>query len=78
VLTPDGRSVWQHQEPDIVDTSRQRRNDFFLAQMVALPATLEPGEYVLKVSVQDELSGKSNQAIHRFSVGTASIAGALR
>ncbi|MHC4234265.1 MAG: hypothetical protein ACYSUQ_04035 [Planctomycetota bacterium] len=78
VLTPDGRSVWRHEEPSIVDVSRQRRHDFFLAQMITLPGTLGPGEYVLKVSVQDELSGKSNQAIHRFSILSSSVAQASR
>ena len=57
-----------------MDLSRQRRHDFFLAQMITLPDTLGPGEYVLKVSIQDELSGKSNQAIHRFSIGSSPVA----
>lgn len=78
VLTPDGRSVWRREEPNIVDLSRRRRHDFFLAQMITLPETLGPGEYVLKVSVQDELSGKSNQAVHRFSIGSSSVAQGLR
>lgn len=71
VLTSAGQAIWQHQEPSIVDMSRQRRRDFFLAQMITLPASLGPGEYVLKVSIQDELSGKSTQAIHNFAIGGA-------
>ena len=78
ILTPDGRSVWHKEEPSIVDLSRRRRHDFFLAQIIDLPNTLGPGEYVLKVSMQDDLSGKSNQAIHRFSIGSSSIAQAPR
>ncbi len=74
VLTAGGNPVWRHEEPNIVDLSRQRRHDFFLAQLVTLPATLGPGEYVLKVSIQDELSGKSNQAICPFSMGSTSVA----
>ena len=71
VLTPSGQVVWHHEEPEIVDLSRQRRRDFFLAQMVTLPNTLGPGEYVLKISIQDELSGKSTQAVHSFALGGA-------
>ena len=74
VLTAGGNSVWRHQQPDIIDLSRQRRHDFFLAQLITLPATLGPGEYVLKASIQDELSGKSNQAICPFSMGSTSVA----
>ena len=40
VLTADGRSVWGHEESDIVDLCRRRRTDFFIAQRVALPPTL--------------------------------------
>ncbi|MCH7814347.1 MAG: hypothetical protein IID40_10045 [Planctomycetes bacterium] len=72
VLTPQGQSLWQRQEPSIVDLSRQRRTDFFVAQLITLPDTLGAGEYVLKVTLQDELSGRSNQAIHRFSIGASS------
>jgi len=68
VLTQGGQRVWRHEEPDIVDESRQRRQDFFLAQMVTLPPTLSEGEYVLKVSIQDALSGKSTQALHPFTI----------
>ncbi len=74
VLTADGAPVWRHEQPDIVDVSRQRRNDFFLAQVITLPATLGVGDYVLKVTMEDELSGKSNQAIHSFSLGTPGVA----
>ncbi|MFQ5489551.1 MAG: hypothetical protein ACE5GE_02415 [Phycisphaerae bacterium] len=73
VLTASGQQVWQHAEPQIVDLCRTRRRDFFLAQLVTLPATLGAGEYVLKVTLEDELSGKMTQAIHPFQVGTAAV-----
>ena len=73
-----GQSVWRHEEPEIVDVCRQQREDFFLAQMVTLPGTLGPGEYVLKVTVQDALSGKSNQAMLRFTLNSTSLAAAGR
>ncbi len=68
VLTADGRSVWGHEESDIVDLCRRRRTDFFIAQRVALPPTLPAGEYVLKVLVEDRLSGRASEASHTFEV----------
>lgn len=76
VLTASGQSLWRHEEPEIIDLSRQQREDFFLAQMITLPATLGPGEYVLKVTIQDALSGKSNQSILPFTLGSTSVAAA--
>ena len=54
VLTATGEPVWQHEEPEIVDQCRRPRTDFFLAHRISLPATLTPGEYVLKVLVDDK------------------------
>ncbi|MBN1512224.1 MAG: hypothetical protein JXB13_09440 [Phycisphaerae bacterium] len=69
VLTADGRSVWTHEEPQIVDRSRQRREDFFLAQRVSLPAELGPGDYVLKVMIEDTTASKATEATHSFRIG---------
>ncbi|NOT02615.1 MAG: hypothetical protein HOP29_18570 [Phycisphaerales bacterium] len=69
VLTPGGESVWTHDVPRIEDVSRRRREDFFVAQRITLPATMTDGKYVLKITVQDQLSQKQTQAIHEFAVG---------
>lgn len=71
VLSADGRSAWQHEEPEIVDVCRRARSDFFIAQRIALPPTLSAGAYVLKVWVEDKLSGRSSEATHAFSVASA-------
>ncbi len=71
VLTEDGRSVWQHEEPEIADVCRQRRTDFFIAQRVELPPTLPAGNYVLKVMVEDQLSGKAGETSHAFAINSA-------
>jgi hypothetical protein len=68
VLTEDGKEMWEHEEPEIVDVCRRRRSDFFVAQRVTLPPTLAAGEYVLKVLVEDRLSGKANESAMRFTV----------
>jgi len=73
LFTADGQSVWQHEEPEITDLCRNRRGDFFVAQRVTLPATLKDGPHVLKVLVDDKLSGRAAEQSFRFSVhgGTA-------
>jgi len=68
VLTADGRSVWQHEEPEIEDVCRRRRADFFIAQRISLPPVLGEGDYVLKAFVEDKLSGKANESIYQFHV----------
>ncbi len=70
VLTADGRSVWRQEEPDIVDLCRRRRTDFFVAQRISLPPTLSAGDYVLKVLIEDKLSGKADEALHPFAIGS--------
>lgn len=73
VLTADGGSVWQHEEDEIVDTCRRQRSDFFLAQRVALPATMGTGDYVLKMFVEDKLSGLGHEAVLPFTITTPSL-----
>lgn len=70
VLTLDGETLWQQDEPSIEDISRTRREDFFVAKRVVLPPRLREGRYVFKVTVEDLLAGKRTQAIHEFSVGS--------
>ncbi len=70
VLTPDGKVVWEHEESSVEDFSLQRREDFFVAQRVALPTAMRTGDYVLKVTVSDLLADKWTQALHPFRVGS--------
>ena len=53
---PEGRPVMTMPETQIVDHSRRKRRDFFISGYLDLPAAAEAGEYVLKVSVRDDLS----------------------
>jgi hypothetical protein len=71
LFTVDGRSVWQHEEPEIVDVCRSRRSDFFIAQRVTLPPTLPAGDYILKILVEDKLSGKATEVSHPFVMNSA-------
>jgi len=49
----DGLAVWRHEPVRIVDTSRNRRRDFFIVQLINLPSNLSVGKYVLSVRVND-------------------------
>lgn len=49
--------VWHRPPRDILDFSRNRRRDFFVTQVIDLPATLSVGAYRLKVSMTDKASG---------------------
>lgn len=68
VLTARGESVWQHEEPEIVDLCSRRRQDFFIAQRITLPPTLAAGDYVLKLMVEDKLSGKADESSRPFVI----------
>lgn len=68
LLSADGQSVWQKEEPEIVDRCRRKREDFFIAQRVTFPPTLQAGRYVLKVMVEDKISGKVSEAIHPIEI----------
>ena len=53
----DGQKVWTNPTQEIVDRSRNKRRDFFVVQMITLPARLGVGKYVLKVDVTDKHGG---------------------
>lgn len=74
LFTADGRSVWRHEEPEISDLCRNARRDFFVAQRVTLPATLSEGPHVLKVTVEDKLSGRTTEQTMRLTVGGTAVA----
>ncbi len=78
LLTPNGRLVWHHEESSIKEVSKQRREDFFLAQLVTFPPGLSPGDYVLKVMIQDLLGGKANEAHAEFAVGQPQLSSTSR
>jgi hypothetical protein len=54
LYTESGMPVWVDKSGQIVDSSRNRRHDFFLVKRIKLPATLTIGRYLLKVTVEDQ------------------------
>jgi hypothetical protein len=65
VYNDHGISVWQDPQHTVVDSSRTRRHDFFLARRIRIPA-LPAGRYTLKVTITD------SQA-QRLAEGTQSM-----
>jgi hypothetical protein len=53
-----GAEVWSDEVKPVSDICRNRRRDFFLYDVVKLPPTLPPGEYTLKVTVEDQNANK--------------------
>ena len=64
LYTETGIPVWPEKpvaEP-VVDQCRNRRHDFFVANVVRFPATLAPGHYLLKVTITDQLADRVAEA----------------
>jgi hypothetical protein len=57
----DGVRVWFLPREDIVDTSRNKRRDFFTVQLLHLPARLGVGKYRLKVRIHDINGGSYDE-----------------
>jgi hypothetical protein len=68
LLNKAGEEIWSMPHPNIEDLARHRRRDFFLTAPTPIPAAIPPGEYVLKVEVEDVLAGKINSNTARFKM----------
>lgn len=56
-LDSDSTLQWRRPEETVIETSRNKRRDFYLIQEIELPATLSVGTYKLKVIVRDRAAG---------------------
>ena len=54
----EAKEVWKEHEVSVTDAASSRRRDFFIAQYLNLPKTIEPGKYNLQVKITDEADGK--------------------
>ncbi len=68
LLNKAGDELWNAKYENIEDLSRRQRRDFFLTIPEKIPASLSPGEYVLKVEVEDVLAGKINSNVAKFKL----------
>ncbi len=53
----DGLLIWRQPAQTVVDRARRVRRDFYVVQLIQLPANLGVGRYALKVRVTDLHSG---------------------
>jgi hypothetical protein len=60
---PSGLQAWRCPAKTAIETSRNKRKDFYLIQTIELPATLTVGRYNLKVTVKDKSSGGEAEAV---------------
>jgi hypothetical protein len=58
VLNRAGDVVLELNDEHIADKCRTRRHDCFIPRLVRLPATLSPGEYVVKTTIVDKIGKK--------------------
>jgi hypothetical protein len=60
LYTDTGMQIWPDKETPIsaVDTCRNRRHDFFMVNIIRLPADLTIGRYLLKVTISDQLANR--------------------
>ena len=68
VLNRAGDVVIKISDDHIADECRTRRHDCFIPRLVRLPATLSPGEYVVKVTIIDKIAGKVAERRTTFRV----------
>ncbi len=58
LFTDTGMLVWKDKTRDISDSCRNRRHDFFMYDLVRLPANLSIGRYILKVTCVDRTASR--------------------
>lgn len=71
-----GVLAWRMTEQDITDFSRNRRRDFYVLQVIELPATLSVGAYELKISMRDRNGGSVAERV--IPVDVVADASAMR
>ncbi len=59
----DGLLVWQRPAQTVIETSRAKRNDFYLVQQIELPRSITIGRYNLKAIVTDRTTGAQAERI---------------
>ena len=63
-----GKIVWQQSEPEIEDRVLSPRRDFFIPFPISLPASTPPGEYILKVAIEDRIGATTDQQRMTFTI----------
>lgn len=64
----DGIPVWKEDWLTATDVTRNKRQDFFTTQIIALPKALGVGRYILKIRVRDEKSKAESETSITFEL----------
>ena len=64
----DGTLAWSRPEEEVIETSRNKRRDFYLVNDITFPPTLTIGAYRLKVIMRDKVSGQVEERVIPFEV----------
>ena len=76
LLTPQGHSIWKDpKEVEVVDICMNQRKDFFFNRLVQMPLGINPGSYVLKVTVEDKIRARVDEASLKIEIKPAGWAG---
>ncbi|MCC5786012.1 MAG: hypothetical protein JJU33_04845 [Phycisphaerales bacterium] len=59
---PDELLAWHRPRARVIDTSGNRRRDFYIVHQIELPSSLTVGSYTLKVRLRDETTGAEAEA----------------
>jgi hypothetical protein len=62
LYTETGLPVWHDKSRDVTDECRNRRHDFFMYDLVKLPAQLSVGRYILKITIEDLNANRVREA----------------
>lgn len=68
IVDDAGQRVGGGRFPDVEDHCRNRRRDFHIQYTLPLPATAAPGNYRLKLLIEDNLSDKRGQNSVEFEI----------
>ena len=68
ILNRGGEVILEINDDPIKDRCRSRRHDCFIPRLVRLPATLSPGEYVVKLTIVDKIGEKVTEKRTTFRI----------
>ena len=68
ILNRSGDVILEINDDPIKDRCRSRRHDCFIPRLVRLPATISPGEYVVKLTIIDKIGEKVTEKRTTFRI----------
>ncbi len=63
-----GMQLWRVAPETVIDISRKRRRDFFIAKRIQLPSRLAPGAYMLKATIRDLQANRVAESTLQVSI----------